>query len=67
MQGRDDNGDAITMQSRDLETEGLASTGRHQDKSILTGDQGFDNLALLGPEFTVAEDLMQGLARTYLR
>ena len=43
----DDDGRAGHQQSRQLVRQGFSSSGRHDDKSVVTGHQALDNLLLL--------------------
>ena len=58
-QRRDDDGGAVAMQRRDLEAQRLAAAGRHEHESVAARDDVLDDLALMGPELRVAEDLRE--------
>ena len=64
-QRRDDDADAGPVQRRDLEAEGFAAAGRHEDKSILAGDQAVDDFFLIGAKGAVAEDALQGFTGSW--
>ena len=56
---RDNDGQPVTGQCRQLITERLAATGRHDGEHILTGQNGADDLFLTGAEVVIAEDRLQ--------
>ena len=61
----DDDADAGAVQGRDLKTEGFAAAGRHEDKSVLAGDQALHDLFLIGTKGAVAKDALQGFTGSW--
>ena len=61
---RDHDGRAVTMQRRHLIAERLAATGGHQYERAAPVDDVLDDLALVGPELVVAEDVAKRACRS---
>ncbi|MNY04157.1 hypothetical protein D3C86_1368150 [compost metagenome] len=58
-QRRDHHGQAFAQQRRDLEAQGLAATGRHQDQGIAAAGHALNDCTLAATETVVAEDVLE--------
>ncbi|MNU81573.1 hypothetical protein D3C71_712380 [compost metagenome] len=58
-QRRDHHRQAFAQQRRDLEAQGLAATGRHQDQGIAAAGHALNDCTLTATETVVAEDVLE--------
>ncbi|MCY1355136.1 hypothetical protein D9M69_415430 [compost metagenome] len=58
-QRRDHHGQAFAQQRRNLEAQGLAAAGRHQDQGIAAAGHALNDCTLAATETVVAEDVLE--------